>query len=345
MEKYNLSFEISNKEISDIINDDIPDIAERRKNFFEITRFPHLENVISNILSFYLDRSADHNFSDLFVNSLLDILKEKNGYILNLIDWFVEREVMTQNGNRIDILIKDSSDKENSTAIIIENKIYAGLNNPLEDYLNPSNEINNSIGVLLTLFPIKSDLYVNITHKEFIEKVFKNIHSYILNADDRHILFLKDYYQNILNLTNIKEMDDFIKFYLKNGKKLDELFTVRKNLFEYLCEVIKNTDFQLTGIASFSGNREEVWQYIDNSKNSWIKFINKNIFSKNTFIIEIGLYQKIVNFDEIKSNNLITELKNKNDIIEYPYRDVANYPWFYKEYIVDEKFLLNYGKE
>ena len=345
MEKINLSFEINKKELNDIINNDIPNIVERRKNFFEITRFPHLENVVSNILSFYFDSNEDHNFSDLFVISLLEILKEKAGIIINLLDWVVEREVTTQNGNRIDILIKDISEKENSTTIIIENKIYAGINNPLKDYLNSDKEINKRIGVLLTLFPIKCDLFVNITHKEFIEKVLKNIHSYLLDADDRHILFLKDYYQNILSLTNIREMEDFVKFYLKNGKKLDELFNVRKNLFDHFCEVIKNTDFQLTGITSFSGNREEIWQYIDNSKNSWIKFINKNVFSKNTFIIEVGFYQKIVNFDEIRINTLITDLIKNNSIKEYQYRDVANYPWLYKEYNVDENFLLNYGKK
>ena len=38
----------------------------RRKTFMDISGYPHYENVVSNILSFYFDDSEEHGMKDLW---------------------------------------------------------------------------------------------------------------------------------------------------------------------------------------------------------------------------------------------------------------------------------------
>ena len=93
----------------------------------EIAGFPHWENVCSNILAFFLDTEQAHGFGPLFVRSILEAYRSRCRQ-----DWLegvpypedvgaadaVEREVMTGNGKRIDILVHCADFR-----ICIENKI------------------------------------------------------------------------------------------------------------------------------------------------------------------------------------------------------------------------------
>ena len=84
----------------------IIEIVRSKKNFFEISGFPHYEIVFNNVLAFFMNSDECHNFGNLVFTSLLEILKEKN--IINIIDdytQYVIREESTINGKLIDILI------------------------------------------------------------------------------------------------------------------------------------------------------------------------------------------------------------------------------------------------
>lgn len=93
----------------------------------ELSGYPHLENVYSNILAFFLDPGCEHGFGSLFLQSLLCVA----GYETIQDDEAVEvkTEESTMSRKRIDLVI--STD----TLIVgIENKIYQPLHNDLEDY-------------------------------------------------------------------------------------------------------------------------------------------------------------------------------------------------------------------
>ena len=99
------------------------DAPEKKQNFFQIAGFPHYENVSSNVLKFFLSNK-------LILKSLLNCaLIDFNIYDDSIHD--VNREVLTENGNRIDIFVNT-----NKYIIGIENKINAGLDNPIDDYSN-----------------------------------------------------------------------------------------------------------------------------------------------------------------------------------------------------------------
>ena len=95
--------------------------------FLEFSGCKRKEEVYSDILAFYLDPGKPHGLGTLF----LDALAQAGG-IPNHGPWTgvsVEREKRTHNGNRIDILIESDNH-----VIVIENKIFAPVDNPFDDY-------------------------------------------------------------------------------------------------------------------------------------------------------------------------------------------------------------------
>jgi hypothetical protein len=107
----------------------LPARVERPPTFMEIAGYPHYENVCSNILAFFLDPDEPHGLGILVLNAFAsagDIAAAEEEVGGNV---SVEREVITDAGNRIDILIESDTH-----AVIIENKIFAGAGNHFADY-------------------------------------------------------------------------------------------------------------------------------------------------------------------------------------------------------------------
>lgn len=50
----------------------------RTKNYFQVSGYPHYENVVSNILAFYLDAQEEHRLSNLWLESLMNCYKNAN---------------------------------------------------------------------------------------------------------------------------------------------------------------------------------------------------------------------------------------------------------------------------
>jgi len=99
----------------------LPGRVERPRTFMEIAGYPHYENVCSNILAFFLDPEEPHGLGTLMLDALANAggRSDANEGVGGSVS--VEREVGTEAGNRIDILI-ESDDR----IVLIENKIYAG---------------------------------------------------------------------------------------------------------------------------------------------------------------------------------------------------------------------------
>lgn len=216
---------------------EIPKIKGKPKTFLGIAKQPHYENVLSNIYAFYFRVNEVHKFNDLFVRSLLEcIAKSKLGkqkkMLQDFYDFDVETEYTTKKGGRIDLLL---SNKEQ--AIIIENKVHHHIkDNDLDDYWNSikiePNDVNNKVGVILSLHPISESLYnsfdnsynyINITHLELLQAVILNSGDYIMDASDKYFFFLKDLVQNITNMSKPLMKQEELDFYFKNQKEINQL--------------------------------------------------------------------------------------------------------------------------
>lgn len=206
----------------------------------DISGLPHYENIWSNIYAFFFDVQGEHGLGDLFINSLLELLeKKKHSIILN--DFQIDREFETRKGGRIDLLLSNED-----TAIIIEAKVYHSVNNDFEDYWD-SIEKNNKVGVLLTLrahrsIPTKKGGYfINITHKELIDKVISKIHLHYLTASNTHQLYLRDFYQTIYNITDPMDTK-ILEFYFENRDQINQLSHLQNDIKRYIASQFEDED-------------------------------------------------------------------------------------------------------
>jgi hypothetical protein len=247
--------------------DSVPTPAKERKNMLHIAGYPSWENVISNILAFYFGDSEEHNFGRLFFDSLLQVLRDKNVMLPEVINdgsFTVSREQ-----NNIDILICSDSiiDGESEWAIIIENKIYAELYNDLKGYWT-SIKAKNKVGIVLNLFGQPKPLlerhkdsgivYTDVLYKELTEKVKLKLHEVYEQSDDRHLLFLKDFLDNINTFYKNKlmapEMQKNLTLYQQYSVTLDKVRDIENTLHDYVSDCIFRS-FEGFGFVPFTNSQ------------------------------------------------------------------------------------------
>ena len=221
---------------------EIPDIKGKPKTFLGIAKQPHYENVLSNIYAFYFNVNEVHKLKDLFIKSLLELINtstlSKDNTVFEMFsDYDVFTEYGTTNQKRIDILLLN-----NEQAIIIENKVYHHLNNDLDEYYKEVTA-ENKMGIILSLFPVSNinhKHFINITHLQLLNKIISNLGNYVLKANDKYIVFLKDFYQNIINLSHSFMDKESITFYYKNQQDINQLTKCKFQLRDHIVsEVVK----------------------------------------------------------------------------------------------------------
>lgn len=231
------------------------------QTFMQITRYPQLENVCSNILAFYFNTDETHGFGSLFIRSLLACI---GGDTVCHTTESVERERETDKGNYIDLFIK--TDKH---IIAIENKIYSGVNNPLEDYAADTNRVNTSgketIFILLTLREVKAadTPFINVTYAKLFQTIRKNLGMYLADASTKWTVYLNDFMKTIEDLQGGTALDrEFIAFYNENAAQVDALLRRRKDLPKDLKAKLQAI-LSLTGVDRFAAEGKF---FVDNNE-------------------------------------------------------------------------------
>ena len=249
-------------------------------NFFEIAGYPHYENVMSNILSFFFDTEEEHGFKDLWIKSLLLCYlnhHDRNDISISHISTNnVLREYSNGSDKRIDLLIDCSS-----FLILIENKIYASLYNDLDiykkmgkNYLKDTDNIGIPIlTIVLSLSKvndIKDKDVINITYEELIKEIEKNKKEYEIN--NKWDLLSEEFIENIKRRKhNMKINKEFMKFIEENIDDVSSFIDVYNSdcheRFEFCKKVnkaIKEKDDSIRS-STYSGGQSDPYYsvYID----------------------------------------------------------------------------------
>ncbi|CAA9198270.1 hypothetical protein FLA105534_02046 [Flavobacterium bizetiae] len=197
---------------------------QKPKNLFDILGVRNKETINSKILGYFLDVNETHGLQSLFFDSLKTIIEEKSYSSTEFLECFngefkVINEDTTnfaenETKKRIDISLM-GNDK---WGIIIENKLYHDVVNPLKAYWEHTQKTcgDSIIGVLLTLFNLdlqddkleidvkgRKVTYLNITHKEWVEEIQKQLNiGEVQNLEG--LLYLKEYIKTIQSHYNSK---------------------------------------------------------------------------------------------------------------------------------------------
>jgi hypothetical protein len=203
-------------------------IKEKEKpSLLKIAGCPHIENVWSNVLAFYLDPKREHLLGDLMLKSLL----ETAGCDVPVPDPLrieVKREHTTGTGRRIDIVVLSDT-----FVLGIENKVNAPLYNDLPDYAATLKKLAGTekkpVGIVLSKYP-QCDLagdFVNVLYADLLPAVRKRLEGYAGPADNRYLIFLHYFLNNIENNLNLNIMTDnpeLRNFILNNENEIIRLF-------------------------------------------------------------------------------------------------------------------------
>lgn len=249
---------------------------EERKTFFDIAGVSSKELINSRFLQFYLLEEEEHGLGRLFLDSLLEIMEVKikakkldfeSHYFTT--SYSVENEARTREGKYIDLVIQENVQEtgiESSWAIIIENKLNADLYNPLNIYYN---HVKADYKWLIVLSLKKEKVgngknRLNILHSEWIERIKAKLGHYYLQADDRHLLFLKDYIQNIESFKNIEfnrmKNNEVLQLFHGNNNVIRRLVKEDERMTEFIHttteKVLEEKGFRLsTKAKGVSSNR------------------------------------------------------------------------------------------
>ncbi|MGN0039191.1 MAG: PD-(D/E)XK nuclease family protein [Coriobacteriales bacterium] len=194
-------------------------LPRSRKTIMEVSGYPHYENVVSNILAFFLDSTEEHGFGDLWARSLVECARadaKPPGATCS-----IDREVSTLSGKRLDILFSTRT-----YTVGIENKVFAGLYNDLGEYAELIDSTaaeagTESVKVVLSLHDLGSQQgiagneFANVTYARLFAAVHTHLGEHLEDADSTWLAFMKDLICTIEKLESGDTMasaeDQFVK--------------------------------------------------------------------------------------------------------------------------------------
>lgn len=272
-----------------IKNTTIPKLKKKTLTFQDISGQPHYENVCSNIYAFFFNPSGEHGMGALFINCLVQLINEhkKEPFSFGL-DFKINTESGTQKKGRIDLLLSTPD-----TAIIIENKIFHYLNNDLDDYWDSIN-CQTKQGVVLSLHKINKiphKDFINITHSELSACIIRNLSTEFLDIPEKYLVYLKDFFQNIQNLTNPME-EKIIKFYSQHVRQINEIDEIRKKFISHIIsEVERSREGIVEKLAPYKNHNESFRYFLCPGKgNLMITIAFDELFKESKkiyFIVEL----------------------------------------------------------
>ena len=288
--------------------------VEMPQNLFDIGSIIYSENIISNWYSFFFDTEEEHKLSNLFLNSLIELINEnlRPEDEIEMDGCSVIREYSTGKGF-IDLVIYDGDEEDFNSAIIIENKINASLNNDLNDYFTSIKVRDKKVGIVLSLNEIKVDdnNFQNITHYKLSKRVKENLSSFLLKASDKHLLYLKDFLETIEYISKPLEMDEDIKFYIKNIEKINKLIEIKDKAEQYIVDSISREITKSDYLQWSRKNKDSITLSVIDS-NLRVYIFYTDIFEAGDFEISLWLNSKddVLKFEKNFKKELEDNFKN-----------------------------------
>jgi hypothetical protein len=218
----------------------VPDVE---KNIFFIGGRGHYENPISDLLAFFMDIHEVHGFGDLVLKSINEVA----GFPVNDVSHITspQREVVTDDGKRIDILVVGDD-----YVTMIENKIRHSVINPFksyEDYLTTYHVGKRQNLLLLSVCDeIPPAGWTSITYEKLLIGIKKNLGEYIFKMQySKWLVLFREFLMNIEQECNVDSTTDEQFEFVKNNydliRNLEKMaIDYRKELANKGCVVIKH---------------------------------------------------------------------------------------------------------
>lgn len=223
------------------------------------------------------------------------------------------------------------------------------MNNALKDYWESTKQKNKQ-GVVLSLNPIVSIThkgFINITHLEFLTEVMKNYGNYMISASDKYSIFLKDFYQNILNLSQPMETQH-LDFFYQNAIQINKASQLKDSITKYLDEEAKKACEELN-LRFYKINRANGgYHYFQSHKNRNLMitvYFARILEGNPKLLIMVELQGDLLQKSRQKLNELKLGELEKTIVREEFYSNTNNWAHFaVKEFDVSSYNLHSFGE-
>lgn len=291
-------------------------------NPLKVLRVDKFEIRHSNILSWLLDPTENHQLNEFFIKKVISriLIKNENEDKLSNIDYLsllnspmldakVCREVKTSMGRYIDIVVELPATK---TIILIENKYYSSeSNNQLKDYYEYMLEKYDGFQIIPIYLTLASDIpthedYFVLNYHDILEIITQHLEVNKNVIIDEIFEFLM-YYINILK-EELLEDEEAIQLALevyKTNKYAIELLYVSQNVenrkyqkFNEIFEVLDSlTDLQYSMLTKLYVKQKKTIDYIftvgsNILRQAFISFVESEGLSEELFFAHV----KVPNF-------------------------------------------------
>ncbi len=308
-----------NPELLEIALLNPPPPVQHSVGFLDIVGHTNKEDTISRVYAHFLNQNTNPALAKVFINALLELIKEQTTNSIELNEFSCRTEVATNKGF-IDLLIEST---DGQTSIIIENKIYHILNNDLEDYYNHP-KAPNKVGVLLTLIliPVPIDVkgkYYNITHRQWMEKIEQL--GLPAGLSIKEYVYVNDFITNLKKLSTDYNMNEQTQFFFANAEKIMLARRTYDEAFGFIVNQIEVAGGQIG--LKLNGGSSYWYRYLWDYKSEVYYTIDfEGLMTKNnkTLIIIIELYKGALE----KNDNLKQLLQNDayyQNLVKEPWRD------------------------
>ena len=196
------------------------------RTWLEICRYPgsRFEEISSRILAFYLDPGAEHGMSDLWISAFLSAIGKAEWY-----DYRHRVSVRTEeyaDGKRVDITAV-----ADDYVVAVENKITAGVYNPLDvyrEYIGRTYPGKKQALVVLSAKPVAETRkvtesgFLRCSYRDLFAEVNRGMGNYIAGANERYLIFMLDFMKTIDHLNGSSSRLEH-EFFSRNREVVDEL--------------------------------------------------------------------------------------------------------------------------
>lgn len=262
----------------------LPVSIEREKTIFSIGARGHFENPTTEVLSFFCDPTGEHNLGELVLRSLFEAIG-RHADRLEL-QSEPEREVLTRNNKRIDLLLEGDD-----WVLALENKIGHIPNNPFHDYesyvlVEQSVRFKNKKAIFVLLSPDGEPpegytKWVSISYEQLLNALKPRLADYFMaNPFNKWAVMLREFVLHLEGmLVEPKLLQENMEFVFENYQEIQRALQIKDEVFKRCCQVFNKHlsgmfESEITSNVVRWDSHSDAWRF---ALSKWRSKDNRNL--------------------------------------------------------------------
>jgi len=258
--------DIATRRLLDEIGKHVP--PPKEKTLFSLGGKGYYENPASDLLAFFLKPDGEHGFKDLFLKTFLECM-EVDFADLGMADVAVSREEPTKEGNRIDLVVQCPD-----WVLLIENKVYHVLNNPLNSYEAYGRDLPGGKNLLMGILSPQGDSpptnWKHVSYKDYCAKLrLRLLEEFFDHAYSKWVVFAREFILHFENELYQATMNDKQADYVEqHAEQIEQAKKLASGYRHFLEELLNGSLAAAIPNHAFT-TKDDQWGIRCYARNKW----------------------------------------------------------------------------